>query len=143
MTDCSDNVRTPSCVVALTASASTSADCAGSRWVSIDVSCIPLFHHVGAVGHPGRSREAVSHVAGGAEQGLPLGPRLGPETPDVDIHGAWAAVVVAAPDLGEQLLAGHHPAGMAGQVLQQLELLERQVQRFAAGPDRPVALVDN
>src|SRR5690606_42031861 len=97
MTDCSDNVRTPSCVVALTASASTSADCAGSRWVSIDVSCIPLFHHVGAVGHPGRSREAVSHVADGADQGRPPGPQPAPETPDVDVPGAWAAVVAADP----------------------------------------------
>ena len=82
-----------------------------------------------ASGLLGRQHEAVADVADGADQGLVLGPELGPEAAYVDVDGAGAAEVVVAPDLLQQLVAGEDPAGVLGEVLQQLELLERQVER--------------
>src|SRR5688572_8455373 len=67
--------------------------------------------------------EPVADVADGADQVLVVGAELGAETPDVDVHGARAAVVVVAPHLGEQLLAGKHTAWVLRQVLQEFELL--------------------
>src|SRR5437763_12264346 len=48
------------------------------------------------------------------------------------IDGAGAAVVVVAPDLLQQLRPREDAAGVLGEVLQQLELLERQVEHVAA-----------
>ncbi len=47
----------------------------------------------------------------------------------MDVDGAGAAEVVVAPHLLEQLLAGEDPAGVLGEELEELELLERQVER--------------
>ena len=48
---------------------------------------------------------------------------------DVLVDGARAAEVVVAPDLLQQLGAGEHPARVLGEELEELELLERQVER--------------
>ena len=76
-----------------------------------------------------RQHEPVADVADGADQRLVLRPELGAQPPDVDVDGAGAAEVVVAPDLLQQLVAGEDPAGVLGEVLEQLELLERQVER--------------
>ena len=50
----------------------------------------------------------------------------------MDVDGAGAAEVVVAPHLLQQLLAAEDAAGVLGQELQELELLEGQVQRALA-----------
>jgi hypothetical protein len=75
-----------------------------------------------------RSDEAVSHVADGADQRLVLGAQLGAQPPDVDVDRAGAAEVVVAPDLLEELGAREDPARVLGEVLQELELLEGEVE---------------
>src|SRR4051812_21689134 len=87
--------------------------------------------------------EAVADVPDRADQVLVVRAELGPQAPDVDIHGAGAAVVVVAPYFGEQLLAGEYPAGVLRQVFQELELLKGQVQRRAVDPRRVAGFVDN
>src|SRR5690606_34609072 len=66
----------------------------------------------------GLHHEPVADVADGADHRLVLRAELGPEPPDVHVHGAGAAVVVIAPDVAEQLLPAEHPAGVLGEVLQ-------------------------
>src|SRR5690606_30030858 len=72
--------------------------------------------------------EAVADVADRSYEGLVLGAALGAEAADVHVHGAGAAEVVVAPDLLQELRAGEDPARVLGEVLQQLELLEGQVE---------------
>src|SRR5450759_3113042 len=71
-----------------------------------------------------------------------LGPELRAQPAHVDVDRPCAAVVVIAPDLLQQLGAGEHPARVLGQVLEQLELLEGQVERSAAQPAGIGDLVD-
>ena len=80
----------------------------------------------------GRDHEAVAHVADRADQRLVLRAELGPQPADVHVDRAGAAEVVVAPDLLEQLLAAEDAAGVLGEVLEELELLERQVERTPA-----------
>src|SRR4051812_11276659 len=86
--------------------------------------------------------ELVAHVPDGADQRLVLGAELGPQPPHVDVDRAGAAEVVVAPDLLQQLGPGEDPARVLGEVLQELELLERQVERLALEPAGVGALVD-
>src|SRR6478735_9901559 len=45
---------------------------------------------------------------------------------DVNVQGLGIADVIRTPDAVDQLTPGEHPAGVANQVFQQVELLERQ-----------------
>ena len=60
---------------------------------------------------------------------------LGPEAPDVDVDGAGAAVVLVAPDPGEQRLAGEDLARVRRQELEPLDLtyMEYELLKFLAG----------
>src|SRR5664280_2779588 len=71
-----------------------------------------------------------------------LGPELRAQPAHVHVDRPCAAVVVIAPDLLQQLGAGEHSARVLGQVLEQLELLEGQVERSAAQPAGIGDLVD-
>ena len=86
--------------------------------------------------------EPVAHVAHGTDQRLVLRAELGPQPPHVDVHRPGAAEVVIAPHLLQQLGAGEDPAGMLGEELQQLELLEREIQDAGAQPGAVGGLVD-
>ena len=68
---------------------------------------------------------------------------LGPQPPDVDVDGAGAAEEVVAPDLLEQLGAGEDAAGVLGEVLEELELLVREVERAPAQAGGVGRLVDD
>jgi len=70
---------------------------------------------------------------------LVLGSELGPEPPDVDVHGPGAAVEVVAPHLAQEGRAGEHAPRVGGEEPEELELLEREVER-AAGDRDPEAL---
>ena len=72
--------------------------------------------------------EAIADVADRADERLVVGAELGAQTADVDVDRACAAEVVVAPDLLQQLLAGEDPAGVLGEELEELELLEREVE---------------
>ena len=48
----------------------------------------------------------VADAPNGLDQVLVLGAELGPQPPDVHVHGARAAVEVVAPDLAQQRRAG-------------------------------------
>jgi hypothetical protein len=67
------------------------------------------------------------------------GPRvrldLGAQSLDVDVEGLGVADVVRTPDAVYQLHPGEHPAGVAQQHLQQLELLQRHRHRVAVDRD--------
>ena len=80
--------------------------------------------------------EAVADVADRPDQRLVLAAELGPQPPDVDVHGAGTAEVVVAPDLLEQLGPAEDPAGVLGEELQQLELLVGEVEQPGRGPGR-------
>ena len=54
-----------------------------------------------------------------------------------------AAEVVVAPDLLQQLVAGEDPTGMLGEVLEELELLEGEVEHAAADLRGVRRLVDD
>ncbi len=54
------------------------------------------------------------------------------QPPDVHVHGARAARVLIAPDVGQQQIARQHAAAMLEQVLQQQELLRREPDVVAA-----------
>src|SRR4029453_4241563 len=74
----------------------------------------------GKLGAPAGLAEAVAHRAHGLDQAGVLLAELGPEPPDVDVDGAGAAVVLVAPDPGQQGLAGEDLARGLGQELEQL-----------------------
>src|SRR4051794_6680584 len=90
-----------------------------------------------------RQHEPVAHVADGADERLVLRPELRAQPSDVDVDGPGAAEVVVAPDLLEQLLAGEDAARVLGQELEELELLEREVERSPADLRRVRRLVDD
>src|SRR5664280_2838109 len=89
-----------------------------------------------------RYDELVSDVADRADERFVLGPELRAQPAHVHVDRPCAAVVVIAPDLLQQLGAGKHPARVLGQVLEQLELLEGQVERSVAQPAGIGDLVD-
>ena len=60
----------------------------------------------------------------------------------MDVNGAGAPEVVVAPDLLQQLLAGEHPARVLRQVLQQFELLVREVKDLATHRRGVAGLID-
>ena len=62
--------------------------------------------------------QAGADVPDRADQVFVVGSKLGTQPTDVDIHGARAAIVVIAPHLGEQLLAGEDAAGRLGEVFE-------------------------
>ena len=72
-----------------------------------------------------------------------VGSEFRPQTADVDVDGARAAEVVVAPDLLQQLLPGEHAAGMLGQELEQLELLECEIESAALELGRVGGVVDD
>ena len=87
------------------------------------------------------SLELVAQPAYGQQvlRGRRVGLDLRPQPLDVDVEGLGVADVVAAPDPVDQLAAGEHPAGVAQQELEQLELLQRHRDAGAVdGHDVPV-----
>ncbi|AGS33896.1 prephenate dehydrogenase [Corynebacterium maris DSM 45190] len=60
---------------------------------------------------------------------------LGAQALDVHVERLGVAHVVGAPDAVDELAAGEHPAGVAHQVLEQVELLERHGHRLPADGD--------
>ena len=86
--------------------------------------------------------EAVADVAHRPDQCFVLAAELGPEPPDVDIHGPGTAEVVIPPHLLEEVRPGEDPPRVLGEELQQLELLEGQVERPAAQPGGVGGFVD-
>src|ERR687897_90226 len=86
--------------------------------------------------------EPVSDVAHGPDEHLVVGAQLRAQPAHVDVHGPRAAEVVVAPDLLQQLRAGEDAARVLREVLEELELLERQVQRAAADLGGVARLVD-
>src|SRR5260370_14140747 len=123
------------------ASAANSFSQSATDGVSVASGCLPTLFETSIVitinrGVGSRPRPAmrrphrlVAHVADRADQRLVLGAQLGPQPSHVHVDGAGAAEAVIAPYLLKQLPAGEDPAGMLGQVLQQLELLVGQVNR--------------
>src|SRR5437867_6518571 len=75
---------------------------------------------------------AVADAAYGLDQVLVLGSELGAQAPHVDIDRAGASVEVVAPDLAEQPGTRIDPPGVLRQEPEQLELLQRQVERPSA-----------
>src|SRR5258708_3488995 len=71
----------------------------------------------------------VPDVANRADQRLVLRPELGAQPAYMHVDSPGAAEVLVSPDLGKQLRPGEHPSRMLREELQQLELLERQVER--------------
>src|SRR5215203_833013 len=149
--DSSDNGRTPSATVASASSARTSSRSCGSRAL-LRETCSDQLGVGDVLGGDlggGRGRvgdllvELVADVAHGADQRLVLGAELGAQPPHVDVDGAGAAEVVVAPDLLQQLGAGEDPAGVLGEVLEELELLVGQVQRPPAQLRGVAVLVDD
>src|SRR5690606_40682355 len=61
---------------------------------------------------------------------------LGAQPAHVHVDGAGTAEVVIAPHLLQQLRPAQHPPGVLSEELQQLELLERQVERARTELDR-------
>ena len=78
-----------------------------------------------------RRIETIADVAHGADEMLVLATQLGAQTTDMHVHSAGAAVIVVAPHLLQQLRTREHAARMLHQILEQLELLVRQVDRMA------------
>ena len=83
-----------------------------------------------------RRIETIADVAHGADEMLVLAAQLGAQTTDMHVHSAGAAVIVVAPYLLQQLRAREHAARMLHQILEQLELLVRQVDRMAVQTGR-------
>src|SRR4051794_23030293 len=77
----------------------------------------------------GLGDELVADVAHRADERFTLRAELRAQAPYMYVDSAGAAEVVVAPHLLQQLGAGEDPAGVLREVLQQLELLERQVER--------------
>ena len=83
-----------------------------------------------------RRIETIADVAHGADEMLVLAAQLGAQTTDMHVHSAGAAVIVVAPHLLQQLRTREHAARMLHQILEQLELLVRQVDRMAVQTGR-------
>lgn len=67
--------------------------------------------HYPSSAFPAGEAEAVADGPHGGDEAGVLFAQLGPQTADVDIHGAGAAEVVVAPYPAEQRLTGEHLAG--------------------------------
>src|SRR5690606_40078403 len=82
--------------------------------------------------------EAVTEPADGDEHDRVAGVLLDARADalDVNIQRLGVAEVVATPHAVDQLAAGEHPACIAHQQLEQLELLERHVDLAAVDRDR-------
>src|SRR5450830_1514272 len=89
-----------------------------------------------------RRVEPVADVAHGADELLVLGTELGAQPAHVDIDGASAPVVVVAPDFLQQLRASEHPTGVLNEVLDQLELFVREIERATTESRRVPTRVD-
>src|SRR4051812_16642961 len=87
-------------------------------------------------------RRPVAHAADGLDQVLVRRAELRAEPADVDVHRARAAVEVEAPYLPEERGAREDTAGARGEVAQQLELLEGQVERLPGERDLERGLVE-
>ncbi len=72
-----------------------------------------------------------------------LGAELGPQSTHVHIDGAGTAEEVIPPHLVQQLRTGEYPAGMLGQVFQQLELFVGEVKGTATQARGVGAFVDH
>src|SRR5690348_3671188 len=72
--------------------------------------------------------ESITDVPDGPDQRLVLGSELGAQASYVHVDRSGAAEVVVAPDLLEQLRAREDAARVLGEVLQELELLEGEVE---------------
>ncbi len=66
---------------------------------------------------------------------------LGPQPTHVDVDRPGTSVVVVTPHLLQELGASEDPAGVLGEVLQQLEFLEGELERTAAQLGRVGGLV--
>jgi MFS family permease len=95
------------------------------------------------LGYEPSGAEAVADVADGTDEGLVLDAELGAQAAHVDVDRPGAAVVVVAPHVGQQGLAGEHAPGLLGEVLQQLELGVGQVEGVAVEGGRVGGLVDD
>ena len=71
-----------------------------------------------------------------------LDAELRPKPTNVHVDGAGATEIVVSPHLLQQLGAVEHPARVLGEVLQQFEFLECEVERAPAQPSRVGDLVD-
>src|SRR5262245_23951752 len=63
------------------------------------------------------------------------------QTTDVDVHRARASRIAVTPDVAEQQIAGQHASAMLQQVLQQHELLRRELHFASIVEDRVAAEV--
>src|SRR5262245_11202918 len=90
----------------------------------------------------GWQHEAVADVADSPDQLLVLGPELGSQPAHVDIDGPSPTEVVVTPDLLQELVSGEDAPGVLGEVLEQLELLEGEVESTAADLRRVRRVVD-
>src|SRR5215510_9218473 len=82
-------------------------------------------------GRPGLA-EPVAHRPHGLDEPGPFLAELGPEPADVHVDGPGPAVVLVAPDTGQQLLPREHLPRVRREEPQQLVLHVRQVQRAVA-----------
>src|SRR5699024_7983294 len=60
---------------------------------------------------------------------------LGAQPLDVDIQGLGVADIIGTPDAVDELTAGEHTAGVAQEVFQQVEFLQRHVDRLSVDGD--------
>src|SRR4029450_11577440 len=76
----------------------------------------------------GLRREAVADAGVGVDEAAagqrPL--ELGPQPPHIHVDGAVALSVGASPDPLVELIAGHHPLGVVGELGEQLQLAHGQ-----------------
>src|SRR5919201_2929853 len=80
-----------------------------------------------------RERGPIPDASHRLDQMLVLGSELGAKPPDVHDDRPRAPVEVVAPDLAQQRGPGEDPARLLREEPQQLELLERQIERPARG----------
>jgi hypothetical protein len=70
-------------------------------------------------------------------------PELAPQPRQVDVDGLVATAVGLVPDRREEVSPGHDLPGMAGEVLEEVELLAREVDAFAVQRGHPAGAVDD
>src|SRR5436309_4105229 len=134
---CSDSGRVPSASVTSSTSCSTARTSSGARRDRVTTFTSSTYGRVlrdriDGQRIDGLYDELVADVADRADEAFALRPELRAQPAYVHVDGAGAAEVVVTPDLLQQLRAGEDPARMLGEELEQLELLERQVERPAA-----------
>src|ERR1017187_9512283 len=91
----------------------------------------------------GLGHKAVADVADRPDEHLMFQAKLGAQTSHMDVHRPGPSEVVVAPHLLEKLGSGEYPAGVLGEMFDQLELLVRQVEQSSADPCRVGGLVDD